>query len=425
MQNFLGKDGFLWWVGQVESTDDPLKIGRAKCRIFGWHSESTTDIPTDALPWAQPLLPLNGTTKFSAPLEGEYILGFFADGVSAQMPIMLGAFSLCVPAPLETGKNSTTNSVTTPTSNVNAVSTDLPRGVPINPANATTQKQDVPPRKLGDPTTSRTARGDIANTIIGLINKDTSHACDFRYFINFDGTLGLGTFINPIEAIKKAIKNGKNKAAMAIRMLLSVLTDTLRQVIRALIATANLDPNGTFSLAFSVVKDAIRKVNEWTKKIAKVVELASMYYYLIKDVQQIINWFKSLPDQVMGIVKECIDQYLKGIMSTLNQIKGIASGVLGQFNSLTGDVNTDIALLDNVNTTIQSAQTTIDVISSLPSTAASNTASDILIMLNDTTDANAQNTLLNYISENFPNANVVQAQTSANIPNSTILKSSP
>ena len=38
-ENFIGKDGFIWWLGVVERRDDPLKLGRHKVRIFGWHTD--------------------------------------------------------------------------------------------------------------------------------------------------------------------------------------------------------------------------------------------------------------------------------------------------------------------------------------------------------------------------------------------------
>ena len=50
---------FVWWTGVVEDRDDPEMIGRCRVRILGYHSKSTTDIPTDELPWAYPAMPIN------------------------------------------------------------------------------------------------------------------------------------------------------------------------------------------------------------------------------------------------------------------------------------------------------------------------------------------------------------------------------
>jgi len=49
---------FYTFTGVVEDRHDPEKLGRVRVRCFGLHSESKTDIPTEDLPWAQPLLPV-------------------------------------------------------------------------------------------------------------------------------------------------------------------------------------------------------------------------------------------------------------------------------------------------------------------------------------------------------------------------------
>ena len=34
--DFVGKDGFFWWVGEVEDVRDPQYIGRVKVRVLGY-----------------------------------------------------------------------------------------------------------------------------------------------------------------------------------------------------------------------------------------------------------------------------------------------------------------------------------------------------------------------------------------------------
>ena len=46
----LGFDGFIWFIGVVESKDDPMHAGRCKVRIFGWHDKNTDNLSTDDLP---------------------------------------------------------------------------------------------------------------------------------------------------------------------------------------------------------------------------------------------------------------------------------------------------------------------------------------------------------------------------------------
>ena len=81
---------FVWWTGVVEDRDDPEMIGRCRVRILGYHSKSTTDIPTDELPWAYPAMPINTRPRGTplGPVEGTWVMGFFKDGESAQQPVM-------------------------------------------------------------------------------------------------------------------------------------------------------------------------------------------------------------------------------------------------------------------------------------------------------------------------------------------------
>jgi hypothetical protein len=88
--NFVGLNNFIWWVGIVENRVDPLAIGRCQVRIFGWHSEKVTDLPTESLPWAQAMIPVNTPNTFATARVGDWVLGFFLDGEQAQMPVILG-----------------------------------------------------------------------------------------------------------------------------------------------------------------------------------------------------------------------------------------------------------------------------------------------------------------------------------------------
>ena len=101
--DYLGKDGYTWWVGEVENINDPLQLGRVRVRILGWytgHKEKQaylTDLPSEILPWATVLLPSDKPqTKASGTTTelqcGAWVIGFFLDGEEAQLPCVLGAF---------------------------------------------------------------------------------------------------------------------------------------------------------------------------------------------------------------------------------------------------------------------------------------------------------------------------------------------
>ena len=88
---FIGKDGFIWWIGVVESNLDPEVLGRCKVRIFGYHpAHSEAKVSNDELPWAITIHPANTPNLFAVPQPGEWVFGFFLDGQDAKEPAILG-----------------------------------------------------------------------------------------------------------------------------------------------------------------------------------------------------------------------------------------------------------------------------------------------------------------------------------------------
>lgn len=93
----VGRDGFIWFIGIVESVLDPLNIGRMKIRIIGWHELTDPNDPqpehlsSNDLPWAIPIKPV---TQAHVPCDlrvRDWVFGFFLDGILGQQPMILGA----------------------------------------------------------------------------------------------------------------------------------------------------------------------------------------------------------------------------------------------------------------------------------------------------------------------------------------------
>tara|TARA_A100001015_G_scaffold319975_1_gene444731 strand:- start:1487 stop:2392 length:906 start_codon:yes stop_codon:yes gene_type:complete len=89
-------DETRWFIGTVKSLNDPLELGRVKVRIFGVHSENSTDVPDGDLPWAQVLIPVTeggssgiGTNIGIKPQA--QVWGIFLDGKNSQLPLVLGS----------------------------------------------------------------------------------------------------------------------------------------------------------------------------------------------------------------------------------------------------------------------------------------------------------------------------------------------
>ena len=95
-KNFMGRNGFTWFVGVVEDRNDPKYLGRVRVRCLGLHTENLEKLPTADLPWAHPMNPITSATISGVgqtplgPVEGTWVVGFFSDGGEAQTPIIMG-----------------------------------------------------------------------------------------------------------------------------------------------------------------------------------------------------------------------------------------------------------------------------------------------------------------------------------------------
>ena len=96
MSEFMGKNGFNWFVGVVEDRADPKNLGRLRVRCLGYHTEDLLRLPTADLPWSHVMNPITSAAVSGlgqSPLgavEGSWVVGFFQDGADAQMPIIIG-----------------------------------------------------------------------------------------------------------------------------------------------------------------------------------------------------------------------------------------------------------------------------------------------------------------------------------------------
>lgn len=108
-KQFVGRDGFFWWLGQVvdskkwkdnspglPTADLPGMKRRVKVRIMGYHTAAPGVLTDDDLPWAYCMMPvtaggnqggMSASVNFSG---GEWVFGFFLDGEDGQQPIIIG-----------------------------------------------------------------------------------------------------------------------------------------------------------------------------------------------------------------------------------------------------------------------------------------------------------------------------------------------
>ena len=144
--DFMGIDGFRWFIGVVEDRHDPEKASRVRVRCFGLHNDDLNKIPTEDLPWAQVLAPtdtpsmagMGNTPHFL--VEGTHVFGFFLDANYMQQPVIVGSIP---------GKP-----------------IDLP-----DPDFGFNDPFDTYPKTVNEPDTNRLVRGTIGETHPSLVKR--------------------------------------------------------------------------------------------------------------------------------------------------------------------------------------------------------------------------------------------------------------
>ena len=111
--HFVGRDGFVWWIGQVapeETWKNNFGVGskvadsadikgfaeRYRVRIMGYHTAVKEELPDNELPFATVMYPVTagggtaGAATNAKIVGGNFVFGFFLDGEDAQQPCIMG-----------------------------------------------------------------------------------------------------------------------------------------------------------------------------------------------------------------------------------------------------------------------------------------------------------------------------------------------
>lgn len=344
-KNFAGRNGYIWWTGVVEDRNDPLKAGRIRVRIIGWHPESLTELPTAQLPWAIVLLPTSGAKGFSGPKEGDWVHGHFLDGESGQQPVVVGVYpgmvsqkpkipTATTQSQLDQAKaelEALTSSVPVGTGESEIIANDsvyaaavseqtakiavLEKEIATQKTNATkkpptgfvdtrTQTQvnaaPIPPAyslegELGKPNTPRLSQGVVTGTGVEDSNKKIEHVCDF--------VSEMQKNIN----LKKYIKAVANKIREAIRAIMRALGIS--------------DATGQYSWLIDKLKSFAREAKRIQKEIIQpIIDFERYVLAYITKLREMIAYILSLPARLLAVLQDCLQRLLKLIANIFSDI---------------------------------------------------------------------------------------------------------
>jgi ElaB/YqjD/DUF883 family membrane-anchored ribosome-binding protein len=150
--------------------------------------------------------------------------------------------------------------------------------------------------------------------------------------INVD-VFALFGVVNPVEAIQKALRNAKLKATNRLRTLLKDAIKYIREGLDLVLDALGFDPSGSLSLAFQIGKDLVDKINSAIQWVAEKVEEVMEWVYFAQQIQQLINWIKSLPAKLKQLLATCLANFTNSIKQVANQLQSIPDQIINATQS--------------------------------------------------------------------------------------------
>jgi hypothetical protein len=360
--NFIGRDGFIWWIGQIQP-EDSLKGqingagwgNRFKVRILGYDSGQVSKLKEDDVRWAQVMLsPTDGSgaaNQFTsvAISPGDMVFGFFLDGApDFNLPMILGVFGRTSfvstgeysrPYAPHTGytskiDNDGANIVKNETNENNASSQKSPRHVSLQQA-----------KKIGpDERSAYTAIGDVVKAASG----SKSSTLDKM-------STEVNNFVNKVQSISDNVSGAIGNARAFIDQEIGKITAKIQKISSGLVGGMinnlykNLAPilnaglkllyRTTYAIVFAATQsDFIAHKAGVAAQAAMVAPVKAVQDALpcvansvLSSIGNIIKGLlSSVADNVTNFVSCIADQFVGGLVNhIIGGIESILSPVLG------------------------------------------------------------------------------------------------
>jgi len=198
----------------------------------------------------------------------------------------------------------------------------------------------------GEPTSSRLARGIIANTGIEFMNNRLVHVCP-----------------TDLE-IRQRI--GANKYTRLILIKVS------RAIASALNAILGADPTGRIAWLIKTTQQINANIQETLDVVEKVKDFIKLVVTTIQLARTIIDWILSLPQRFQEMLKGCLERILAIIRSYLTEFiqEELAAQVGGadQMAQILSDIDSLTSEIDTLQENIGQLQASAQFLQSLPDT---------------------------------------------------------
>ena len=295
--------GFVLWVGIVEDIFDPLKLGRVRVRAIGFHNPDRVKMPTATLPWATVIKSPTGSVGTSRLEIGDWVTGYFLDGLEGQRPTILGKYD----GVYSQNPNLISKELLDPNygnsifKNTRYADTQLTpeqekmlRSYPKPALGTLKQIQDRP-------TVPLLSQGIVEGTAVGVANKNRVHVCD--------------------------ISGAMKTAAAAARIAFGVLMKAIRAAVRAVLTALGFNPESESGRFLQLALLIIRGIKYAQAFIDEISDYAQVFIFYAKQVRAMIDWILSLPKALAAMLAGCLNELLNAISVGFSSLVGGSVGV--------------------------------------------------------------------------------------------------
>lgn len=155
----------------------------------------------------------------------------------------------------------------------------------------------------GGPTLCSYSRGLIEDTAEGFAAISRDHACDISKRIKAKQALKTGFIADMIHMAREAIE----------ALLLSKAVSTL------------------VSWAAAELRGLVKRLKELKRFIEKIQSMIDVLGYYVKFAAEMVQWILSLPAQLIQLMKDCLDDFMKGIGALLTEAFAGSEGISADF----------------------------------------------------------------------------------------------
>ena len=312
------------FIAEVVNVQDPHQSGRVKVRIYGRHDDKT-NIPDDALPWAQVVQPVTSAANGrmgTAPVGlvvGSRVFGQWADA-DHQLPIILGAVGRAG----DVVEGQTTGGAPT----INTATGSIPPGSQGNPNNPYTSL-NANRVSISDIDSGQTDIIAVSNTTGGVLtslveSKMANPTLPTTASYNKNSNMNVLDIVNAVDPV----------GALSSLPCLNNNLISINSIIRFLGSTVAGVISGIVNTAVQAIKNAILQL---AQKIGlfKLLGMLNAAVSKVKEVQKLMN---TLNIKVCGV--NLINQ---GIFDTANYaMASVIGGLNSAVGAITGGINTVI-----------------------------------------------------------------------------------